>query len=178
MKKITILCLSLAAVLFLGQAAKADQMEYVSLAFQSGATFKGVVDFSNDWSQLTGVAGTLTGYESGTSGYVGAGTDPISWIWYPGNNFAGVGGNVFGSWLMDGSNYFDYHNFISFTYDYTNAPNLTLQPGDGYGINIDYQDPMVSGKVSPTPEPGSLLLLGTGILGVAGMAFRKFGLTV
>jgi hypothetical protein len=42
--------------------AKADQVEDVNLTFQSGATFVGTVDFTNDYSQITGVSGTLTDY--------------------------------------------------------------------------------------------------------------------
>jgi hypothetical protein len=35
--------------------AKADQVEYVNLTFQSGATFVGTLDFNSDYSQITGV---------------------------------------------------------------------------------------------------------------------------
>jgi len=70
---------------------------------------------------------------------------------------------------VDGSNYW---NWISFAYDISSLPALILAPGGtnyGFVINVDYNDPMVSGGLSiPTavPLPGSLALLLSGLAGV------------
>jgi hypothetical protein len=88
---------------------------------------------------------------------------------------------MFGTYLVDGTpgDYAygapGYTNWIAFTYDYSGAPGLVFN-NSGYGNEIDYNDPMVSGYVSATPEPGSLLLFGTGLVGLAFLLRRKMGL--
>jgi hypothetical protein len=40
-------------------------------------------------------------------------------------------------------------------------------------VDVDFQDFLVSGSITPTPEPGSIFLLGSGLLGLAGLVRRK-----
>jgi len=59
----------------------------------------------------------------------------------------------------------------------SNAVTYTLQqPAGGYLIVPPGQFPGVTsiqGTITPAPEPNSLMLLGTGLLGAAGMLFRR-----
>ena len=158
-------------------AARADNTDDVNLTFASGATFTGTVDFANDSSSITRVNGILTGYEYGISGYTGVGSDSINWVWGLCGNCSGLSGDQFGNLLMDGipfgDGFGDYSNFIAFTYDYTNAPSLVLDTAGNIGVDVDFQDFLVSGSVTPTPEPGPILLLGSGLLGMAVLVRRK-----
>ena len=168
-------------------SAKADPMETLNMTFLSGATFSGTVTFAPDYSSVEAVTGILTGYQLNTYGYLGTGSDTISWVWDASKNDAGVPGDISGNWLMDGYNDGSYvwdgswFNFIGFSYDYTNAPNLILSdsPALGSGTTgngINYSDPLVSGSITPIPEPSSFWLLGSGLVGLAGMLRRKISL--
>jgi hypothetical protein len=136
--------------------------------FQSGATFSGELTFTADWSSLTAVNGLLSG-----GGY---GSDPISWIWEPGVNFAaayGYGPYYGGNFLMDGSS-LSYTYFVTITWDYQSAPALTLVGtyvySVGFGNNVNYTDLGVGGGFSPVPDGGlTLAMLGMATGGLAWM---------
>ena len=179
MKTLPIVALAVAGIVS-ATTAKADPVEYVHMTFVSGAQFSGAVTFAPDYSSVEDVTGTLTDYQYGANGFAGSGSETIDWNWDPGVNFTS-GTNIFGTFLVDGTpgDYAygapGYPNWIAFTYDYSGAPGLVFN-NSGYGNEIDYNDPMVSGYVSATPEPGSLLLFGTGLVGLAFLLRRKMGL--
>jgi hypothetical protein len=133
-------------------SASADVIQNVQEEFASGAVFNGNVTFTDSYDQVIGVDGYLTGATYGN--------DYINWIWNTGLNFSG-GSQTGGNFLMDGTPG-SYSHWISFTWDYSNAPNLTFS-SVGYGNNVDYGDPATNGTISQVPEPASVALLGLGL---------------
>ena len=59
---------------------------------------------------------------------------------------------------------------IGFKGDNFNLPML----GDNYVGHVSFDSATTSNPLSVTPEPSSLLLLSTGVLGVAGMTRKRF----
>jgi hypothetical protein len=150
--------------------AKADVVESVNMTFQSGATFSGSVSFTNDFSSITDVSGTLTGYQYPTVGYVGTGSDVIDSVFALNTNYSS-GPPIYGNFLQDGpSDGSAPFNFILFTYDYTNAPTLVLaDPSAGYlglGNSVNGLDPFVSGSIGAVPELSTWIMLLIGFVGL------------
>ena len=176
MKKIALLVVLLFCM---AAASYAVPMPTLTLneTFASGATFSGTLTFLSDYSNLTAVSGYLNG---GPYGH-----DYINWIWNPTVNFASSYGPQYGgNFLMDGTTCGNgcgnYTYFITLTWDFSAAPNLVVAtPGPilspNGGNNVNYVDPLASGTFSgATPEPGTLVMFGSGVIGLAGLLRRKF----
>lgn len=159
----------------LASTAAGNVIENVHEDFLSGAQFNGTVTFLDDFSNVSGVDGSLTGGIYGN--------DHIDWIWDPTNNFASSFGPQFGgNFLMDGTSCGamcgSYTYFITFTWDSTNAPNLVIStPATDIlsalgGNNINYDDPMVDGMIN-APELASLALLGSALAALAFFMKRR-----
>lgn len=156
-------------------AAQATQTLNVTMQFQSGASFVGTVDFTDDFSSYTDVAGTLFGYEGGY--YTGTGSTAFTWVWDNVNWSSGV--DNFSNWLMDGTpGGSDYNTAIQLAYNYSDPNNLTFTNGvswGGFDNYISYVDPMVEGSFGQSqavPEPSTWAMMLFGFFGL-GLAIRR-----
>ena len=171
MKKIltSLVAVTLAAA---GSVAFADEHIHLNETYASGATFSGDLTFSDGFSMLTGVNGTLSGGSYGT--------DTIGWTWWVGQGFSSPqddDGNPATNedWLMDGSAPNIYSHFIGLSWS---APGgnfqLTLSPNTNvYYAGVNAFDAAVSASVSTVPEStnAAMLVAGLGLLGA--MARRR-----
>lgn len=158
-------------------SAKADTLAYnVDLTFANGATFTGVVDFNTRLNAVTSLTGTLYGYQDGTLGFhKGSGPDVLHLVFGGVDLFGTVDGVVAGDtpWRKHG---IPEENLLTLDFDVQNPNDITL-------IDIPYltglgcaKGNITSDTISPTPEPGSILLLGTGLAGLALLLRRKMAL--
>jgi hypothetical protein len=168
MKK-TLFAIVGSAALLNFSAASAAIDTTLHLDFASGATFDGVLTFSDTFDALIDVQGTLTGGSYGTSN--------INWAWWVGRgannvavNYDGVSG-TYEDWLMDGTPDGGYANFIGISWYFPAAGALTLNLGaDVYHAGVNSADRIVAYRV---PEPAALALFGLGLLGVGLMRKRR-----
>ena len=184
MTKIKSLMISAAAALALiapniPVSARAGVVEAVSMTFQSGATFSGLMTFADDFSSISAVAGTLYGYCSTFGAYYQPGTSTnITWLFNHGTNQSSAPG-TFSQYLMDGQDLGSnswFSNYLYFAYDYSNPSALGVT-SNTYVYNTSYspmnRDLLVSASISAVPEPSTWAMLILGFAGVGLLAYRR-----
>lgn len=90
-----------------------------------------------------------------------------------------------GGYYLSADNAWLYNDLLITTFPYVDYYGILFNVENTGEVNLWFRDPVVvnetvidtivvtSGDVTSTPEPGPLLMLGSGILGVAGVLRRK-----
>jgi hypothetical protein len=159
----------------------------INLTFVNGATFTGVVDFNSSLTQITSLTGTLKDYQDGTLGYDKLGTtDTLSLTGGglrigPTLDNVTVGDSPWTANIGSKKSPIDVaeENVLTLDFNLSNPNDISmfdvvLQTGVDHQLSGD----IVSSEsdliaVTATPEPGSYLLLGTGLAALAFFVRRK-----
>lgn len=154
-RKFALFASTAVAIMFSAQLADAAVYEDVTMQFNSGAIFNGVVTFVDNLSSFYAVNGKLSG-----GGY-GLGGGVFTWVLNNRNMSNGLDKFVYINYFLDGSSTNGYFNFIQFSYDFSNPSKLIFSSGyANYGPmnanSVNYMDGMLSGTITPVSVPGPM----------------------
>jgi hypothetical protein len=139
-------------------SASADQLYQLDAIFQSGATFTGLLTFTDGFNAVTAVDGTLAGGSLVPSPYA------INSVWFGAPTPVGPGVNadfLMGPVYNNGTQW----HYIELDWD-INTTTLVLDNTYGSFYGPGYL-PNAIDNVDQIPEPRALLLLGPGFAGLA-----------
>ncbi|MGD0682168.1 MAG: PEP-CTERM sorting domain-containing protein [Terracidiphilus sp.] len=105
----------------------------------------------------------------GTTQLSATGSDTVTISWLP-VDLSGINDGEFGLW--QGTFEVDF-TFYGYPTGYPYKTGGVINPPEAYPDTY-YEDVTFDAQVNDTPEPGSMLLFGSGLLGMAGMLRRKF----
>lgn len=172
--------LATAGMLALGAAglASAAVIEDVQLTFASGAVWEGTITFNDGFEGMIATDGYLNG---GSYNFV---NEYFSWTWWEVtssgtvNPFDYNSDGLYEDWLMNGSDESGYTMFIGLSWDETasilnGGISFSLLSDPFYSGNLQYNDLLVSASTNAVPEPSTMLLLGSGLLGVVALNRRR-----
>jgi hypothetical protein len=185
MKKFSVALIALAIVLAIAPVAKADSINLATV----GAVGSGAASFDLNFSLSGGVVQTASGYVTFNPG-AGSTTVAITGL-VTGVSFAQQYG------LSNPGNTGGYDQQLSLTFPYLDSLGLALTlaggdqlkiwvyptSGDTATLRVQDVDPAgdqntyhesATDLITYTPEPGSLVLFGTGLIGFAGLLRRKY----
>ena len=179
MKSLSLALGALAIAMLPASSALADTFDFnfAGAEFSGSGTFTATYQSGDEWL-ITGITGSLTdGINTAQiDSLLAPGTYPTGTLIGPNDNILIYPPELFGT------KYFDHHGV---GFELVGGIDVNLNDTFGFenaaaGFNGGIQaEELTSVCVtpSPTPEPSSLLFLGTGILGVAGVMRRKMAST-
>ena len=171
---------ALFALACLATVAAANPLSYnIDLTLSNGATFTGVVDFNSTLTAVTSLTGTLTDYQDGTLGFVGSGKDTLSLVG-DGIKLGPTLDEVTAGdapWQVGTKKHpHTEDNLLTLDFNLTNPNDITLIDIPLLtGVDFQFGGDIVArdSTLTPTPEPGSILLLGSGLAGLALLLRKK-----